>query len=196
MNSVCGRPASVTASWILIVFLVAGGCSLGARWQEARDILRHRRAAIFKVLAIAAAVGLLFLVVRLFNPAIHWGEKPMDFSFLNSFMRSSAWPPMEPWMAGMSLHYYYFGEVLAAYPILITGCSTAVGYNLMSATIPALGDRGAGRFRSSSDPAVAVVCGGDLARSGDRSRGISNGSGNSISPERDGGSICGGRPRG
>jgi YYY domain-containing protein len=41
-------------------------------------------------------------------------------------------------MAGMPLHYYYFGEVLASFPILAAGCSAGVGYNLMAATIPAL----------------------------------------------------------
>ena len=63
----------------------------------------------------------------------------MDFSFLNSFVNAPAWPPGEPWMAGMPLHYYYFGEVLTAFPILVAGCMTAVGYNLIAATIPALG---------------------------------------------------------
>jgi YYY domain-containing protein len=130
---------AATASSIFIVVIAAGGFGLVKRRREAWSILKRRRRAIVGVVAAAAAVGLLFLVVRLFNPAIHWGEKPMDFSFLNSFVRSTSWPPMEPWMAGMSLHYYYFGEVLAAFPILVTGCSTGVGYNLMSAAIPALG---------------------------------------------------------
>ena len=130
---------AATASWIFIAIIAAGGLSLSLRWREASRILKRRRSVIIKVAAVAASVGLLFLLVRLYNPAIHWGEKPMDFSFLNSFVRSASWPPMEPWMAGMSLHYYYFGEVLAAFPILVAGCSTGVGYNLMSATIPALG---------------------------------------------------------
>ena len=51
-------------------------------------------------------------------------RKPMDFSFLNSFLGALNWPPGEPWMAGMPLHYYYFGEVLAAYPMLVAGCSS------------------------------------------------------------------------
>ena len=62
----------------------------------------------------------------------------MDFSFLNAFLRSDTWPTGEPWMAGMPLHYYYFGQILASFPILVTGCTAGVGYNLMAATIPAL----------------------------------------------------------
>jgi YYY domain-containing protein len=129
---------ATTASWIFLVIIAAGGLGLSIRWREAETILRQRQNVISKVVAVVVVVGLLFLVVRLFNPAIHWGEKPMDFSFLNSFVQSASWPPGEPWMAGMSLHYYYFGEVLAAFPILVAGCSAGVGYNLMSASIPAL----------------------------------------------------------
>ncbi len=127
-----------TASWTFILVLSAGSLALTARWEEAVSILVRRRRNIMMVVSVALSVGLLFLLVRASNPAIFWGEKPMDFSFLNSFLRASSWPTGEPWMAGMPLHYYYFGEVLAAFPILVTGCSAAVGYNLMSATIPAL----------------------------------------------------------
>jgi len=130
---------TTTASWIFLVVLAAGTLTLGARWREAMTTLKHRRAHVVRVLAVAAAVGFLFLSVRLFNPAVHWGEKPMDFSFLNNFVNAPAWPPGEPWMAGMPLHYYYFGEVLATFPIQVAGCTTAVGYNLISSTIPALG---------------------------------------------------------
>jgi YYY domain-containing protein len=129
----------VTASWIFLALLTAGAVAARARWLEMIDIVRRRRAAIVSVLAVAAAVGGLFLVVRIFNPAISWGEKPMDFSFLNAFLQAPHWPTGEPWMAGMPLHYYYFGEVLASFPILVSGCSPGVGYNLMSATIPAIG---------------------------------------------------------
>ena len=93
------------------------GC--GAGWS--RSCCGRGREALL-VAAVAAAVFLLFLVARAFNPAIFWGEKPMDFSFLNAFLRASSWPPGEPWMAGMPLHYYYFGQVLSSFPILVSGC--------------------------------------------------------------------------
>ena len=127
-----------TASWIYLGLVTAGAVAIRWRWHEVRAMFRRRYPAILKVLVITAVVALLFLVVRAFNPAIHWGEKPMDFSFLNAFVHAPQWPTGEPWMAGMPLHYYYFGQVLAAFPILVAGCSPAVGYNLMSATIPAL----------------------------------------------------------
>jgi YYY domain-containing protein len=126
------------ATWVYLALLAAGGYTAISRWSTITTILRRRRTGIITVLAVATAIGALFLVVRAWNPAIFWGEKPMDFSFLNAFLGASHWPPGEPWMAGMPLHYYYFGEVLAAYPMLVTGCSSGVGYNLIAATIPAL----------------------------------------------------------
>ena len=127
-----------TATWI---FLALAAAAVVRGWlgrQEIAAVVSRHRGAIGKVLIVTISVGLLFLIVRAFNPAIYWGEKPMDFAFLNAFLRAPVWPPGEPWMAGMPLNYYYFGEVLAAFPILVAGCSAGVGYNLISATIPAL----------------------------------------------------------
>ena len=55
-----------------------------------------------------------FLTVRAFNPEVYWGEKPMDFSFLNALHRAVRLPPPEPWFAGSTLHYSYFGHYLVA----------------------------------------------------------------------------------
>jgi len=129
--------ASTASVLTVTVSAVAARVAWCRRDELVEDLRRHQR-GILAVVTVAVAVGVLFGVVRAFNPAIHWGEKPMDFSFLNAFLRADAWPTGEPWMAGMPLHYYYFGEVLAATPILVVGCTAAVGYNLMSATVPAL----------------------------------------------------------
>ncbi len=52
---------------------------------------------------------LLFVTIRSYNPEIFWGEKPMDFSFLNVITRATTLPPPEPWFAGSPLQYSYFG---------------------------------------------------------------------------------------
>jgi YYY domain-containing protein len=127
-----------TGSCLFLALLIAGAVTTERRWPEITTIIYRRRSGIITVVAVAIVIGALFLVIRAWNPAIHWGEKPMDFSFLNAFLRAPHWPPGEPWMAGMPLHYYYFGEVLAAFPMLVASCSAGVGYNLISATIPAL----------------------------------------------------------
>ncbi|HKC25081.1 MAG TPA: DUF2298 domain-containing protein, partial [Thermoanaerobaculia bacterium] len=57
---------------------------------------------------------LLFLLVRAIRPEITWGEKPMDFSFLNALYRTPTLPPPEPWLSGSLLSYTYFGQFLVA----------------------------------------------------------------------------------
>ncbi|MCD4750965.1 MAG: DUF2298 domain-containing protein [Thermoanaerobaculales bacterium] len=108
------------------------------RWAEVRRVAAKKRRGMAAVLAVFVVVFGIFLLARLFNPAIFWGEKPMDFTFFNAFVNASSWPPGEPWMAGMPLHYYYFADVLAAFPTLVAGPEPSVAYNLMCATVPAL----------------------------------------------------------
>jgi YYY domain-containing protein len=131
--------SAASATGILLAVAAAGGIVAARRRRLIRRLWQQRQRAILAVLVVAGTVFLLFAAIRASNPAIFWGEKPMDFSFLNAFLRADSWPTGEPWMAGMPLHYYYFGEVLAAFPILVAGSDPAVGYNLMAATIPAVG---------------------------------------------------------
>ena len=56
----------------------------------------------------------VFVLVRAGNPAVFWGEKPMDFAFLNTLTRATSLPPPEPWFAGSILHYTWFGHFVAA----------------------------------------------------------------------------------
>ncbi len=129
---------AATATWIELALLTAGGFAVSRRRRLVVRLVRTRGRAMSAVLLVTVAVWLGFLVVRAFNPAIHWGEKPMDFSFLNAFLNGRSWPPGEPWLAGLPLFYYYGGEILAAWPILLAGTYPAVGYNLMAAAVPAL----------------------------------------------------------
>ncbi len=51
-----------------------------------------------------------FLLVRIYLPEIYRHEKFMDFAFLNAVIRTSSFPPADPWFAGGFLDfYYYFG---------------------------------------------------------------------------------------
>ena len=111
--------------------------------------LRHqapRIGAFFKqewrLLAVAETVFLLFFVlwaaIASESPAISHTEKPMDFGFLNAVLQSRFFPPEDPWLAGHSISYYYFGHFTMALVTKLTGVSSAVGYNLGIALIPAL----------------------------------------------------------
>jgi len=89
---------------------------------------------VFSILAFS-----LMIVVRLTNPDLwHYakgGEKPMDFAYLNGVLRSTTFPPIDPWFAGGYINYYYFGFVLVGSPALLLGVMPSFAYNLMIPTV-------------------------------------------------------------
>ena len=72
-----------------------------------------------------------------------WGtERPMDFAFFNAIRYSNAFPPPDPWLAGYSINYYYFGYMIMAVVAVLSGLEPAVAYNLSLALIFALTAQG------------------------------------------------------
>jgi len=76
---------------------------------------------------------ILMAVVRAANPEIINTEKFMEMAFINGILKSPGFPPLDPWLSGYSISYYYFGYLLSAMLIRITGVSSSVGYNLVAA---------------------------------------------------------------
>ena len=53
-------------------------------------------------------------------------------AFINGILRSPSFPPLDPWLSGFAISYYYFGYVMSAMLIRLSGVSAAIGYNLVS----------------------------------------------------------------
>ncbi|HKZ44592.1 MAG TPA: DUF2298 domain-containing protein [Anaerolineales bacterium] len=85
----------------------------------------------------------LLAVIRSANPDITGTEKPMELAFINAILNSPTFPPRDPWLAGFSISYYYFGYLLTAMLARMTGVSGGIAFNLMLSLTFALSAIGA-----------------------------------------------------
>lgn len=116
--------------------LLVAGLSAWAgagHWAQFKRWLRDhwRTVACMESLFLSAFV--LWAIVRAYNPDIAATEKPMELGFLNSVLRSSRFPPADPWLSGYAISYYYFGYVLLGLLTKIAGMSGGLGFNLGNA---------------------------------------------------------------
>ncbi len=121
---------------LTLIALSVVSVALGLRNRAALgEFIRTRFRYILAVEGITLALFLAFLLVRLGNPDL-WaqalgGEKPMDFSYWNAVLRSTVFPPFDPWYSGGYLNYYYFGYVIVGTPVKLLGIAPQVAYNLV-----------------------------------------------------------------
>ena len=85
----------------------------------------------FKTVLVGLVTFILLTIMRGFNPELISTEKPMDLSFITSFVRQSYIPFENPWLAGFLLNYYYMGQFFGAIIVYFTKISPWVGYNLL-----------------------------------------------------------------
>ncbi|MEO0561732.1 MAG: DUF2298 domain-containing protein, partial [Chloroflexota bacterium] len=134
--------------WFTLGMLAALSAVLG--WRNRVDLnnfLRTHTGRLLTLEGITLLAFVFFLGVRLSNPDL-WhpsfgGEKPMDFAYFNGVLRSTTFPPIDPWHAGGFINYYYFGFVLVGAPVLMLGVVPSVAYNLAIPTVFALTAMGA-----------------------------------------------------
>jgi YYY domain-containing protein len=158
------RPAGLLltsyALWLLATLgIVQNGRAVAAGIAVAIGIatwigLRRHVPSMLTILSARAryVVGVEFLFalafagwcfVRSLMPDITATEKPMELAFLNASIRNSTYPPMDPWLSGFSISYYYFGYVMASLLCQLTGVPSSIGFNLMIAMLFALTVTGA-----------------------------------------------------
>lgn len=119
----------------MLLLLAAVGAAIGwVNRQEMVAFLRQRYGLVVGAESLFLAAYLLFCFIRLLNPDLWqpWtgGEKPMEFAFLNAIIKSTYFPPYDPYYAGGTINYYYYGQYLVATLIKLTGIVPTVAFNL------------------------------------------------------------------
>jgi YYY domain-containing protein len=127
---------------------VCGGIALVGGWQAwvqrealAREWNSNRRMFLI-IEGVFLVLFLIDLFIRLGNPDL-WhpakgGERPMDFSYFNAVLKSTSFPPYDPWFGGGYINYYYYGYVLVGTPVKLLGVVPSIAYNFILPTLFAL----------------------------------------------------------
>ena len=114
---------------IACIIVAAAGLSLGKPRAAVKWMGGHRGLVLVSeaVFFVGFAV---WAYVRALNPEIVGTEKPMEYAFLNSILRSGVMPPRDPWLSGYAISYYYFGYVIIALLTCLSGVASGVAFNL------------------------------------------------------------------
>lgn len=128
---------SLLLPWSMIVLAGAGFWS---NWGHRTLSLLRRRLTLLLIEETIFVVGfVLWSLARSFHPDITGTEKPMDLMLLEATGRASHFPPVDLWLSGHTVNYYYFGYLLIAMMGRLSGTSFLVSYNLGLALILGLG---------------------------------------------------------
>ena len=139
MGGSLGVPYTRTSISVAFILIVAAGFGL---WMLRRDQFKAEWNSNRKFFVLVEIIFLVFflldLLIRLGNSDM-WhpakgGERPMDFSYFNAVLKSTSFPPYDPWFAGGYINYYYYGFVLAGTPVKLLGIVPSIAYNFILPT--------------------------------------------------------------
>ncbi len=134
---------------ILILALIGGALAFYQR-KQLKEEWRSKSRYFLMVEGLVLAFFVVDLLIRLGNPDLwhpyYGGEKPMDFSFFNAVIKSTTFPPYDPWFAGGYINYYYYGYVIVGVLVKWLGIAPSIAYNLILPTLFAMVAMGAFSF--------------------------------------------------
>jgi YYY domain-containing protein len=129
----------LTIVFILVGLFLVNFILVILQWKELVADLKENYKYYLGVELVSLVFFTYFLLIRLGNPDL-WhpykgGEKPMDFSYFNAVLKSTSFPPYDPWYAGGYINYYYYGYVVVGVPVKLLGIVPSVAYNLILPTL-------------------------------------------------------------
>ncbi len=124
-----------------LVVLIGGLLAYRQRTELIQE-WREKRKYFLIVEGLFLVLFLLDLGIRLGNPDL-WhpakgGERPMDFAYFNAILKSTTFPPYDPWFAGGYINYYYYGYVIVGTPVKLLGIVPSIAFNFILPTLFAM----------------------------------------------------------
>jgi len=143
-----------TVSTALSLLVLAGVSwrAMKGRGRELAAFLREKKGLLMAIEALFLVFFILFLLFVSLNPNIDPdSERFMDYALLNGIEKTAYFPPLDPWMSGKTMNYYYYGFIVVSalgklvpfitlpvyfnlaiawlYAVLVSACF-GIGYNL------------------------------------------------------------------
>ena len=120
---------SVIIALIVLACISFIGCS-----GQIKNIRGNIKVNANFVITVEVLFITVFLGMALLRASIPEGishtEQPMDLMFLSSVVGSQYFPPIDAWLAGERVSYYYLGYIFVGLMALLTGLESWVSYNL------------------------------------------------------------------
>ena len=125
----------VTAGSAWLLFRRTSGESLAG--ELSRFLREHWRlilaVELLFLVALVAWAGLRAYAPYKIEPA--GGEKFMEIAFLNATLNSPQFPPLDPWLSGFAISYYYFGYVMMAVVTRLSAVPPGIAFDLYDALL-------------------------------------------------------------
>jgi YYY domain-containing protein len=137
--------------WVMLAMIallgIASALTLSKHWPQLQRFVQARWRWLLSEEIMFWLFFAVLVFIRMHNPDL-WhpamgGEKPMDLAYLTAITRTPYFPSYDPWFAGGYINYYYFGFVLVATLIHLTGIVPYIAYNLAVPTLFAMTAMGA-----------------------------------------------------
>jgi YYY domain-containing protein len=129
--AIFGNSQSGAVFAILIVALVSKIFFLNiSKIKEIKSWIISNKKIIFISELLFVASILFMTLLRGVNPSILGTEKPMELTFINGILKSSSFPPNDPWLSEYSISYYYFGYLIISAIIKVIGTDAGIAFNL------------------------------------------------------------------
>ncbi|MCU0487285.1 MAG: DUF2298 domain-containing protein, partial [Anaerolineales bacterium] len=131
--------SSLTIAVILGALMIVGAVLAYFQRDALKREWKEKSRYFLLIEGLFLAFFLLNLLIRINNPDLwdpaHGGERPMEFAYFNAILRSTNFPPYDPWYAGGYLNYYYFGYVIVGTPVKLLGIVPSIAYNFILPTL-------------------------------------------------------------
>ncbi|MCH7735186.1 MAG: hypothetical protein IH961_08225 [Chloroflexi bacterium] len=132
-------PNSGASYWTVVIIAAAvGGYYLYVRRASLLSLLKREWPAFAASELIFIGLFLAWTAYRAYDPSISGTEKPMDLLFLNASVNAPEAPPADPWLAGSSVPYYYFGYWMFGAVSQMASVPTFIAFNLSTGLIAGL----------------------------------------------------------